>query len=155
MRKQSRKEKGFTLVEVLASLVILSIILVGVLNLFVFTNKAAVTNNDRLVAINLGKATLERVKNAPEDYFSSLTHEALENGVQLPMDDCESEECKDLYTELINDKEYEIMLDVSQDESERNMQLINVLVTVELPEEDISHQVEGYVVYGQREEIEE
>lgn len=71
------------------------------------------------------------------------------------MDDCESEECKDLYTEVINDKEYEIILAASQDESEKNMQLINVLVTVELPEEAISHQVEGYVEYGQREETEE
>ncbi|GGA82064.1 type IV pilus modification PilV family protein [Ornithinibacillus halotolerans] len=141
----SRKEGGFTLVEVLASLVIISIILIGTFNLIVFTNEAAVSNNHRLVAINLATATLERIKVVPSSYFTMPTEE---NFYQtFNKDNCEEAKC-DMYSTLLNDKNYLLILDVSQTTEEKAMGLLEVIVTIELPEENIRHKVEGYVNYG-------
>ena len=57
-----KSRNGFTLVEVLAAIVIISIILIGVVNLLHFTNKTAYSNNAKLVSINLAKASIERIK---------------------------------------------------------------------------------------------
>src|SRR5690625_6696683 len=78
MRKST--QKGFTLVEVLASIVIISVILVGVAQLMLFTNKTAVSNNSKLVTTHLAKATMERIKIEPEAYFpfSNVTSEKKE-----------------------------------------------------------------------------
>lgn len=60
-RKRLNKEDGFTLIEVLASLVILSIILI---TFFSFFNQALLfssKNEDRLVAYNLARKTLNIV----------------------------------------------------------------------------------------------
>lgn len=149
-----KNQSGFTLIEVLASLTILSIILLGVSNLFVFTNQVAVSNNNRLVAINLGKATLERVKMDPFSYFNhpNANPNITNAGFEYTNGNCEPDNCSELYSIIINDKEYRVILIVSQENeeqrNEKQMQLINVLVKVELPDENINHQVEGYVTYG-------
>ena len=64
-RSRGKSERGFTLVEVLASVVIISIVLIGVVNLLIFTNKTAVSNNDKLVAINLAKASIDHPLHCP------------------------------------------------------------------------------------------
>src|SRR5690606_9298817 len=92
--KQSKNESGFTLVEVLASLVIISIIFIGAFNLIISTNEVAVSNNNRLVAINLGKATIERIKVDPFSYFSKPSEEndyivnAGEEGILYDVNHC-------------------------------------------------------------------
>ncbi|RLL47869.1 prepilin-type N-terminal cleavage/methylation domain-containing protein [Oceanobacillus piezotolerans] len=147
--KSMKNEQGFTLVEVLASLTILSIILVGSYNLIIFTNEVAVSNNDRLVAVNLGKATLERVKLDPFSFFArpSDNENLSTEDFNYTSDNCEPEGCADLYKVMVNDKVYLITLTVNQNNDEERMNLIEVIVNVELPGK-ANHQVEGYVNYA-------
>ena len=55
-------QKGFSLIEVIASIVIISIVLLSFFQLFVQSNKTAAANNEKLVVINLADAQLERLK---------------------------------------------------------------------------------------------
>lgn len=146
----SRNENGVTLVEVLASLVIVSIILLGVFSLLTFTNKTAVSNNAKLVSINLSKATIERMKVKPEDYvdIEDLKNISEEFTITYDRENCAPENCQDLYTLTVNDQEYDVEIKVSQSTEEKALQLINVVVTVSLPERNINSTVEGYVNYA-------
>lgn len=55
-------QKGMTLVEVVASIVIISIVLLSVAQIILQSNKNAHVNNDKLVVINLAESVLERLK---------------------------------------------------------------------------------------------
>lgn len=57
-----KREEGFTLVEVVASLVIIGIVLLSVAQLMIKSNDAAAINNEKLVAIDLADAVLQRLK---------------------------------------------------------------------------------------------
>lgn len=150
MKYPKKNQQAFTLVEVAASLTIISIILLGAYQLMISTNETAVYNNQRLVAINLGKSTMDRVKMEPFSYFNPPDENVNLNEDEYEYTDvnCEPENCQGLYNAIINDKEYSITLTVSQDDDEKRLKLINVLVDVELSEGNISHQVEGYVDYA-------
>ena len=126
-------EKGFTLVEVLASLVIISIVLMSFMAIFSNTNKLAVGNSEKLVVINLADAYLERVKVQPDEYieFPSATK-------------CNSKEMPS-FIYNINDKDYNIKVNASQDSDECNLSLINVVVTVTAINSNMSSSVEGYI----------
>lgn len=65
MNKTTATQNGFTLVETLASIVLLVIILLSFTQLFVQTNKAANINNEKLVVINLADGILEGLKAKP------------------------------------------------------------------------------------------
>ncbi len=145
--------KGFTLVEVLASLVILSIVLIGTMNLMLFANNTATTNNDKLVAINIGKATIERIKITPFQFIPKSKFPTGKEWVTFNINTCEREikhpNCKLLFKPYINDTGYNINLKIKQDINERNMELINVIVKVQSEDEKVNHKVEGYVsLYG-------
>lgn len=146
-----KNEKGVTLVEVLASIVIISIILLGVFSLLTFTNKTAVSNNAKLVSINLAKATIERMKVKPDDYFynfEELKAKTAEFEVVYDHEDCRTSECETLYLPVVNDQTYHVEITVSQTNEERNLKLLNVVVTVSLAERNIKSVVEGYVNYA-------
>lgn len=149
-----KNEKGVTLVEVLASIVIISIILLGVFSLLTFTNKTAVSNNAKLVSINLAKATIERMKVKPDDYFynfEELKAKTAEFEVVYDHEDChtsETSECETLYLPVVNDQTYHVEITVSQTDEERDLKLLNVVVTVSLAERNIKSVVEGYVNYA-------
>ena len=160
-RSRGKSERGFTLVEVLASVVIISIVLIGVVNLLIFTNKTAVSNNDKLVAINLAKASIERIKIEASDhdyerdgafpYFRLPDEEPdyigrdANNPEQYDGTNCHSDECERFYAPVINDVAYEVYVFVNQTEHEANLNLINVVVRVEHPDKQVSSTVEGYV----------
>lgn len=148
-----KNEKGVTLVEVLASIVIISIILLGVFSLLTFTNKTAVSNNAKLVSINLAKATIERMKVKPDDYFynfEKLIEKNAEFEVVYDHEDCRTNEneCETLYLPVVNDQTYHVEITVSQTDEERDLKLLNVVVTVSLAERNIKSVVEGYVNYA-------
>ncbi|KZN96865.1 hypothetical protein AZI98_04600 [Aeribacillus pallidus] len=148
-----KKMDGFTLVEILISLVILSIIILAFLNLFVFTNKTTVVNNDQLVAIHLAKSTMERIKMNPFSYIDEPDHNRFDQQRNYTADDCtnrsDSEQCRLLFSPLINNKTYEVQVTVSQTADEKKIRLLNVLVEVNLKNSKtpISSKVEGYVSY--------
>lgn len=153
-----KNEKGVTLVEVLASIVIISIILLGVFSLLTFTNKTAVSNNAKLVSINLAKATIERMKVKPDDYFynfEELKAKTAEFEVVYDHEDCHrshedfhTSKCETLYLPVVNDQTYHVEITVSQTDEERDLKLLNVVVTVSLAERNIKSVVEGYVNYA-------
>jgi prepilin-type N-terminal cleavage/methylation domain-containing protein len=73
-----KSNKGFTLVEVIASVVIMGIILLSLFYFFVNSNKASVQNNEKLAMINIANASLERLKIAStsdkmDEEFSGYT----------------------------------------------------------------------------------
>lgn len=145
-----RKEQGVTLVEVLASIVIISIILMGVFSLLTFTNKTAVSNNSKLVSINLAKATIERMKVASEEFLDmdEIKNKAVPFEEVIDKDNCVPANCADLYEHDVNDQTYHVEITVSQTSEEEQLNLLNVVVTVSLEERNIKSIVEGYVNYA-------
>lgn len=141
---------GVTLVEVLASIVIISIILMGVFSLLTFTNKSAVSNNSKLVAINLAKASIERMKMQPENYFRFEDVTATEK--IYTKNNCVPANCDDLFELTVNDQVYDIEIQISQQPDEKELELIDILVTVTLHERNIKSTVEGYINYATYEE---
>ncbi|REJ18050.1 MAG: prepilin-type N-terminal cleavage/methylation domain-containing protein [Bacillaceae bacterium] len=148
-----KKMDGFTLVEILISLVILSIIILAFLNLFVFTNKTTVVNNDQLVAIHLAKSTMERIKMNPFSYIDEPDNDRFNQPQVYTSDSCSNrpdpDECELLFSPLINNKTYAVQVTVSQTANEKAIRLMNVLVEVNLQNSKtpITSKVEGYVSY--------
>lgn len=157
-------EKGFTLVEVLAALVIISIILTSSIAIFSNTNALAVSNSEKLVVINLADAYLERLKADPVGTINndinddSKTISEVINLRSCPLiASTQKKVCPEtvLDNELtkLNGKQYKVTIQFSQTQnnsssrihSEKDLQLINVLVTVSSPTSKISSSVEGYI----------
>lgn len=133
--KKIMNEKGISLMEVVVSLAILSIMILTFANLFLFTNKTAVSNDSKIVAIHLAKAELERLKvysDESKDIISQLKADS--NGV---------------YTRerIINNQKYKVNFKRTQSIDEKNMRLLNIVVEVSLLNSKpvISSKVEGYV----------
>lgn len=142
--KISQVEKGFTLVEVLASILIISIIFLGVAQLIAFTNKTAVSNNSKLVTTHLAKATIERIKIEPETYFAL---DELKTGLTTYSgENCKPDGCEDLYEFIVNDQTYEVEVKISQTDEEKELNLVNVIASVKQKNKKIQSVVEGYVI---------
>lgn len=118
-------EQGFTLVEVVASLAIITIILLSFSSIFITNNKQAITNNEKLVIINLADAQLERFRAMAKLIDNTTSIENIE----------------------MNGKTYLVTVDYNQTPEETNMGIQNVLVTVSTDDNKLSTSVEGYVVY--------
>ncbi|MFJ5768462.1 prepilin-type N-terminal cleavage/methylation domain-containing protein [Psychrobacillus sp. NPDC093180] len=131
-----KNEKGYSLLEVLGSLVILTIVLISFFQIFVNSNKIAATNNEKLVVIYLADAELERVKFNPFERLPKVTPASLSL-------------YKESKTHIIslNDKEYKVKLDASQTTKEKELKMLNVLVTVTSENNKTNSSVEGYVIY--------
>ena len=58
-------------------------------------------------------------------------------------------DCSSLYQLKVNDQTYEVKLQISQNEEEKKLQLINCVVTVKLNDDyrNIESTVEGYVIH--------
>lgn len=80
----SRKsEKGMTLVEVLAAVVILSVIMGTVLAVYSQSRATSVRDDERLKALYLAQTVLERWTALPENNYAALNHE-LKNASDNP-----------------------------------------------------------------------
>ncbi len=122
-----KNEKGFTLAEVIVSIVIVSIILLSFFQLFIQHTKIAGSNTEKLITVNISQAYLERLK--------------LERA--NPSDPVYSEP----YEMILNDQSYTITVKTSQNENEKEMKLLNVVVTTTSSDEKTKGVVEGYVKY--------
>lgn len=159
-----KSEKGFTLVEVLAALVIISIILTSSIAIFSNTNALAVSNSEKLVVINLADAYLERLKADPVGTISNGMNEenkTISEVINLASCPLLAGTSKKVCAEInlnneltrLNEKQYTVSIQFSQTQSnfsskihsEKDLQLINVLVTVSSPTSKISSSVEGYI----------
>lgn len=131
-----KDEKGFSLVEVLGSLVIITIILISFFQLFVNSNKIAVTNNEKLVLVYLADAELERLKLNPFERLSKVDSKSL----------ALFKETKS-HIARINDKDYKVTVEASQTAKEKELKMISVIVTVTSNINKTNSSVEGYVIY--------
>lgn len=140
-------QKGFSLIEVIASIVIISIVLLSFFQLFIQTNKTAVANNEKLVVINLADAALERIKVTPikEDPTIINVNDYFNNNSADP----------NIYPKsmILNNTKYNINYLASQSSntlknakySEKDLNLIKVVVTVTAENRKTKSSSEGYV----------
>lgn len=128
-----QNEKGFTLVEVIASLVLISIILLSFFQIFIQTNKVANTNTEKLVIINLADAQLERLQiDSTELKAIGSSKLSAEKGVSLnPI--------------LLNNKTYSVNVKLYPNSNDANLKLYNLVVTVTAQDGKTKSSVEGYV----------
>ncbi|MGP4071710.1 type IV pilus modification PilV family protein [Piscibacillus sp. B03] len=68
-------EKGMTLIELLGSLVILSIVLIGFFSVFTQSAKMQNTNEEQMVATNLARTALDDVREMGTEAFTLDTYE--------------------------------------------------------------------------------
>ncbi|ANU25651.1 type IV pilus modification PilV family protein [Planococcus versutus] len=134
-----KNDRGFTLVEVLASLVILSIVLMSFTAVFANTNRLAVSNSEKLVVINLADAYLERVKVQPGEF---IIYKEVKQPCTSPQKDWQE---KDSFIYEMNGKSYQIKISPTQNATECNLSLLNVVVQVTAVNSKLSSAVEGYV----------
>lgn len=142
-----KNERGFTLVEVLVSLVIISIVLMSFTAVFANTNKMAINNSEKLVVINLADSYLERVRMNPTEFIGTLPPVL---GTCSPSETGKS--CKTITVNPrpspINGKNYDVVIKIKQNLKEKNLSLLEVIVTVKAVDSKVSSSVEGYVSYA-------
>jgi prepilin-type N-terminal cleavage/methylation domain-containing protein len=139
-------EKGFSLIEVLVSLSILSVTVIAISNFFVQSNEISAGNNRKLVATNLARMTLDRVQQNYTNYGIKIpTAEDTFNTSNCH--DLAYDACQNLYSTKINNTEYEITLHIRESkEKEVRMNLLPISVTVSYLDKNTS--VEGYLAYA-------
>lgn len=132
-----KKESGFTLIEVVASIVIITIILLSFSQLFIQSNKTAAYNNEKLVAINMAEAELERLKMSPlSEHLPQIDSTKVYNF------ETNSDIEKLLYS---GGESYYLNIKATQNSDEKNNKLINIVVKVKYKNSQST--VEGYIRY--------
>lgn len=137
MIKILKNNQGFTLVESVASIVLITIALISFYYLYINSHKTATSNYDQLVAINLAEAELERIKLTPfeAEYLPSIDEHSPTYSYILNKE-------KELYT---GGDPYHLEVVATQTSEEKNNKLINVVVTVSYNKKKST--VEGYINY--------
>lgn len=142
-------EKGFSLVEVVASIVIIAIVLLSFAQIFIQTNRTSVLNNERLVVVNLADAALAKLTSQPipkqtttdlNAYFTDTSQS--DNTKKNPPTEIQ-----------LNGQTYTVTYTPSQDKesiknstnTESSLDLIKVVVTVTAPNGKTKGSSEGYV----------
>ena len=129
------KEGGFTLVEVVASLVIITLILMFFSSIFVQNNKVSIRNSDKLVVTNIADAYLERLK--VDKYTVPVNHS--KNSI------CNGTSGTTMNTTYpLNGYTYSVKI---ERKNIVNDQLCNTVVTVTGKDGKVTGVVEGYVKF--------
>lgn len=134
--KYLKNNQGFTLVEAVASIVLITLTLISFYHLYISSHKTATFNNNHLVAINMAEAELERIKLSPfePDYLPPIDPTSTYNEKITRV--------KELYA---GGDTYNLEIIAKQSATEKDNKLINVVVTVEYNGKKST--VEGYVRY--------
>ncbi|MFC0187363.1 prepilin-type N-terminal cleavage/methylation domain-containing protein [Fictibacillus aquaticus] len=144
-------EKGFSLIEVLISLTILSISVLAVSSFFQQANDVSHSNNNKLVATNLARMTLDRVQQNYKSYGLTLpvTNEKKLNKASCPGNGIPASQCNQLYQALINGNTYSIEVKVKpkSDKEDKDLKLTPATITVTYMQKNrtSSTDVEGYI----------
>ncbi|WNB92727.1 type II secretion system protein [Bacillus sp. NEB1478] len=118
-------EKGFSLIEVLVSLSILSISVIAISYFFTQANEVSAGNNSKLVATNLARMTLVRVQHDYTSFGITKTAKVYNQS------NCNPTGCQPLYESTINNKKYDIDITVrSQTTEEAEIKLFPVTIKV-------------------------
>ncbi|WOV88721.1 prepilin-type N-terminal cleavage/methylation domain-containing protein [Sporosarcina oncorhynchi] len=149
-----KNQKGFSLLEVVASLVIITIVLLSFYPMIINAKKISNSNMDRLVMINLAEATLNRLKADQYAYIEQPSNQTsyLFNSKKYTYSNCSTENCKELYLMQLNGENYHLVIKVSQDEKEAKSNLLNIIVSIKNDEKNTQFNVEGYINNASKEE---
>lgn len=118
--KYLRNNRGFSLVEILTSVVILGLVATVFFQFFIFSQKTTTGNKEKLVTLNVAQMVLERIKynlypevSDPEN-FESITYPET-----YKISSCSSgdEACEGRYEITINNNIYSIEVIVGTEES--------------------------------------
>lgn len=148
-----KQQRGFSLIEVVAAIVIIGIVLISFSQLLIQSNKLAHKNTEKLVTIQLADAMLERLKANPSENTTILakikTYCPGDNILIKPEDQVTSQI-------VINSKTYHVTYFSSQcsksntfqntTNTDLNLKLVRVVVTVTAPKGKTKGSTEGYVV---------
>lgn len=133
--KVLQKENGFSLIEVVASIVIITIILFSFFQLFIQSNKTAAYNNEKLVLINLADGQLERIQALS---FSNITelrgYISSTNNIPIQLNNKE-------YIVKIEETNYKVNGNQKQSFSDYNLVHLSVCVSIN----NSKSVAEGYV----------
>ncbi|MDQ0481421.1 prepilin-type N-terminal cleavage/methylation domain-containing protein [Guptibacillus hwajinpoensis] len=137
-------EKGFTLVEILVSLTLLTTLVLSASYFFSQSNTISSYNNQKLVAVNLARSTLERIQLEPSSYITNGIA-----GSPYSYQSCQTSggsACQN-YRVLINNHQYTVNVVITQDNNEKDLKLVDIQVDVSLVTSDksIKSTVEGYI----------
>ncbi|MBM4761887.1 type II secretion system protein [Bacillus sp. B15-48] len=118
-------DRGFTLVEILVSFLILFLIGTVFFQFFTISQKTTMGNQDKLVAVNLAKFFLEQVK-------AGEIAEIDDVGI-YGSNNCQTEAgCSDDYIKTVNNKRYSIKVEVNEtgetDEGEIRLYVVKIEV---------------------------
>lgn len=142
-------EKGFSLIEVLVSLSILSVSVIAFSNLFIQADGISSNNNQKLVATNLARMTLDRIQQKPLGYGIKVpTQETVYSSEHCH--DLSAEECDIFYTTIINNVKYSINATTSVGNSKEvraNLFPVTVTISYRIKDKLKETSVEGYVSY--------
>ncbi|WP_404427809.1 prepilin-type N-terminal cleavage/methylation domain-containing protein [Ureibacillus chungkukjangi] len=142
-----QNSKGFTLIEVVASIIIITIILLSFSQLFIQTNKTAAKNTEKLVTINLADAMLEKVRAGTYTKSTDIQSYFVDNSQP-------NKKLKNPPLEIdLNGRTYSISYKATQSSTksqnanftEKELNLIKVVVTVTSPDGKTKGSSEGYV----------
>ena len=122
----AKREQGFTLLEVVASIVIITIVVISFARLFVQSNNVAHYNNEKLVLINLADAELERVQ-----AIGFVDKVALNHYISTE---------KKI---VMNGKDYKIKIEDTTSSGDKDLKLIHLKVTASI--NSTKSVAEGYV----------
>lgn len=147
-----KSQRGISLVEVVAAIVIIGIILISFSQLLIQSNKLAHKNTEKLVTIQLADAMLERLKANPSENSSIL--EKIKP--YCPGDNTLIKPEDQVTTEIVmNSKTYHVTYFPSQcsksntfqntTNTDLNLKLVRVVVTVTAPNGKTKGSTEGYV----------
>lgn len=152
--KHLKDERGITLFEVVASLVIITFILISFSQLFVQSNKTAKYNNEKLTTINLADAALVKLKSTSftkVDEFHTGSGDI--NNYFIDLVESDPKKKTPIRAIQLNGKIYEVTYAPYQSSdaitnaknTERDLNLVKVVVTVIAPGGKIKGSSEGYV----------
>lgn len=141
---KQHNEKGFTLIEVVAAIVIISLVTLTFFQFFIQSNKISTYNNEKLLVVNLANAELERLKATPTEQLFGPTSTQF----------TKPPESYTLYSEktieksaTINEASYIVKITANQTATEHAAKLLNMKVEVTGPQQNSKSTVEGYVAY--------
>lgn len=150
IEKLFKNEKGISLIEVVASVVIITIVLISFAQLFIQSNKTAAYNNEKLVTINLADAALAKLKS---ETFTKNSANSNVNDYFVDNKEPNATKKKPPLSIEMNGKSYSVSYNATQstkkvtnsNNSEKDLNLIKVVVTVTGPNGKIKGSSEGYV----------
>lgn len=121
-----KNEGGYTLIEILAGIFILSIVLTVFFQFFIFSQKTTTQSKEELVALKLAETVLEQIVSDTNGYREDLKDNGKPKVNQTFICSKENLNCKDRYYFMANNNEYEARITVGAQQEDLGIYPIKV-----------------------------